>query len=55
MQGPNVPLGIVCIALTAATACAMHLQFARQPNWYARTGLGMSLGVALIAIGAVVV
>jgi uncharacterized membrane protein YczE len=55
MQGPILSLGIVCIALLAATACALHLQFARRPNWYARTGFGMSLGVALIAIGAAVV
>jgi hypothetical protein len=55
MQGPSSSLIIVCIALLAATVCAMHLQFARRPNWFARTGFGMSLGVALIAIGAIVV
>ena len=55
MQGPRISLIIVCISLLAAMLCAMHLQFARRPNWYARTGFGMSLTVALLALGAIVV
>lgn len=55
MQMPSISLIVASVALLAAVGCAMNLQFGRRPAHFARTGFGMSLGVALIALGAIVV
>jgi hypothetical protein len=55
MQTPSISLIVASLALLAAAACGMNLQFGRQPFRFARTGFGMSVGVALVALGAVVV
>ena len=52
---PSIALIIAILSLLAASACAMNLQFGRRPLRYARTGFGMSMGVAMIALGTIVV
>lgn len=46
---------VAILSLLGAVACAMYLQFGRRPAPIAKTAFGMSLGVALFALGAVVV
>lgn len=48
---PSFSLTVASVSLLTATACAMNLQFARRPVRIARTGFGMSLGLALLALG----
>jgi hypothetical protein len=55
MLVPSLTLIVASLALLAAVACALNLQFSRRPIWFARTGFGMALGIALVALGAVVV
>ena len=46
-------ISIASLSLLTAVACAMNLQFGRRPSPIARTAFGMSLGVALVALGAI--
>ena len=55
MQTPSIFLIVASLALLAAAASGMNLQFGRQPARFARAAFGMSLGVALVALGAIVV
>lgn len=55
MQMPSIFLIVASFSLLTAVACAMNLQFGRRPARFARTGFGMSLGVALVALGAIAV
>ncbi|HYC95165.1 MAG TPA: hypothetical protein VEB39_05640 [Sphingomicrobium sp.] len=49
---PSISLIVASLSLLAAAGCAINLQFARRPSRIARTGVGMGLGIALVALGA---
>ena len=55
METPSIPLVLAALSLLAAVISGLHLQFARHPLRFAQTGFGMGVGVALIALGAVIV
>jgi hypothetical protein len=52
---PSLALIVAALALLAAAACGMELQFDRRPPHFVRTGFGMSMAVALAALAATVI
>ena len=52
MQASSIFLTLAVLALLGAVALGLNLQFGRRPIRYARTGLGVSMGLALAVLGA---
>ena len=55
MGMPSITLTVALVSLLSAAACGLDLQFDRRPIRFAKTGLGMSLGVAFVALAATVI
>jgi hypothetical protein len=54
MQMPSAYYIIAILALLAAAACGLNLQFGRRPMRFAFAGFGLGLGIGLVALGAIV-